>query len=75
MLSDPGGTSALGLFHASVLPSAGSTASAPTIGRFRGSIAWPTASLSTLRRLGYPIPTQDSLPAGGLLCRTGLEPV
>ena len=74
MLSDPGGTSALGLFHASVLPSAGSTESAPTIGRFRGSIAWPTASLSTLRRLGYPMPAQDSLPAGGLLCRTGFEP-
>ncbi len=32
---------------------------------FRGWITRPAPSLSTLRRLGYPRPTQDSLPAGG----------
>lgn len=34
------------------------------VGSCRGSIAWPVHSLSTLRRTGYPITTQDSLPAG-----------
>ncbi len=38
---------------------------------FRGSIAWPWHSLSTLRREGRPSTTQDSLPAAGQLCRTG----
>jgi len=41
---------------------------------FRGSIPQPASSLSTLRSLGYPRSTQDSLPAGGLLCRAGFEP-
>jgi hypothetical protein len=41
---------------------------------FRGSIPRPDSSLSTLRSLGYPRSTQDSLPAGGLLCRAGFEP-
>jgi hypothetical protein len=41
---------------------------------FRGSIPRPASSLSTLRSLGYPRSTQDSLPAGGLLCRAGFEP-
>jgi hypothetical protein len=31
---------------------------------FRGSIARPVYSLSTLRSAGYPYATQDSLPAG-----------
>ncbi len=31
----------------------------------RGSIAWPSRSLSTLRGSGRPRTTQDSLPAGG----------
>ncbi len=34
------------------------------VGSFRGSIARPAHSLSTLRRMGCPIATQDSLPAG-----------
>ena len=41
---------------------------------FRGSITRPAHSLSTLRRLGYPRTTQDSLPAGGHPCRTGFYP-
>ena len=32
---------------------------------FRSSIAWLLGWLSTLRRVGYPTTTQDSLPAGG----------
>jgi hypothetical protein len=39
---------------------------------FRGSITRPTHSLSTLRSPGRPGTTQDSLPAVGQLCRTGL---
>ena len=38
---------------------------------FRGSIARPGHSLSTLRREGRPSTTQDSLPAAGQLCRAG----
>src|SRR6266496_4964585 len=41
---------------------------------FRGSIAWPSRSLSTLRRTSYLVSTQDSLPAGGRLRRAGLAP-
>ncbi len=41
---------------------------------FRCSIPQPASSLSTLRSLGDPRSTQDSLPAGGLLCRAGFEP-
>src|SRR4051812_9062108 len=33
--------------------------------RFRGSMARPAHSLSTLRNAGYPSTTQDSLPAAG----------
>ena len=33
--------------------------------KFRSSIAWLSGSLSTLRREGYPITTQDSLPGAG----------
>ena len=58
-----------------MLPSATRTASAlATIQFFRGSITRPTYSLSTLRGPGHPGTTQDSLPAGGLLCRAGFEP-
>ncbi len=32
---------------------------------FRGSVAWLPNSLSTLRSAGYPVTTQDSLPAAG----------
>ena len=37
----------------------------PRLPRFRGSMLRPIDSLSTLRRSGYPDPTQDSLPGGG----------
>ena len=39
---------------------------------FRGSITRPAGSLSTLRSAGHPDTAQDSLPAGGHLCRAGL---
>jgi hypothetical protein len=39
---------------------------------FRGSITRPAHSLSTLRRVGYPTATQDSLPAAGQPYRAGL---
>ena len=41
---------------------------------FRRSIAWLSASLSTLRRTGYPGTTQDSLPAVGQTLLDGLSP-
>jgi hypothetical protein len=44
----------------------------PRFQRFRGSITRPVRSLSTLRSPGRPGTTQDSLPAAGQLCRTGL---
>src|SRR6516164_2824192 len=47
-----------------MLPSAKLTASAPAIPYFRGSITRPAHSLSTLRRMGHPTATQDSLPDG-----------
>ena len=65
VLSDPGGTSALGHCRASVLSSAKWTTSTPNdYQKFRGSIARPAHSLSTLRRVGYPTTTQDSLSGG-----------
>jgi hypothetical protein len=42
----------------------------PQVG-FRGSIARPRHSLSTLRPVGRPHRTQDSLPAAGQLYRVG----
>ena len=45
----------------------------PQIALFRGSITRPMHSLSTLRSAGRPNTTQDSLPAAGQLCRTGLN--
>jgi hypothetical protein len=53
-------------------PSVDLKTSAPASIKFRGSIARPVHSLSTLRSAGYPGTTQDSLPAAGQLCRTGL---
>ena len=41
---------------------------------FRSSIAWLSNSLSTLRRTGYPVTTQDSLPAAGQALPGGLLP-
>src|SRR5579883_1991780 len=58
-----------------VLPAATSMASATTISSFRGSITRPVGSLSTLRSLGHPRTTQDSLPACWLgVGRAGLSP-
>ena len=42
--------------------------------QFRGSIARPSHSLSTLRTADYSNGTQDSLPAAGQLYRTGIAP-
>ena len=39
---------------------------------FRRSIAWLSDSLSTLRRMGYPTTTQDSLPVAGQALLDGL---
>ena len=52
-------------YGVSILPSAGTTSSAPTTKLFRGSITRPAHSLSTLGREGHPSTTQDSLPAAG----------
>src|SRR5262249_2639930 len=41
---------------------------------FRRSIAWLSNSLSTLRRAGYPVSTQDALPAVGQTLLDGLRP-
>src|SRR5262249_61914009 len=41
---------------------------------FRGSMSRLSISLSTLRRLGRPTTTQDSLPAAGQLYRAGFGP-
>ena len=62
---DPGGTDAPGHYGASTRPPLMSTTKAPTSRYFRGSIARPRHSLSTLRRVGHPTTTQDSLPAAG----------
>ena len=40
---------------------------------FRRSIAWRSDSLSTLRRAGYPVATQNSLPAVGQTLPDGLS--
>src|SRR5258708_40047926 len=42
-----------------------STTKAPSVLSFRGSITRPLTSLSTLRRVGRPTTTQDSLLAAG----------
>src|SRR5262249_14242362 len=41
---------------------------------FRRSIAGRSGSLSTLRRTGYPVSTQDALPAVGQTLLDGLLP-
>ncbi len=64
VLSDPGRTSALGHYRASVLSCALYTASTPAKAIFRGSITRPAHSLSTLRRVDCSTATQDSLPVG-----------
>lgn len=42
---------------------------------FRGSIAWLLNSLSTLRRVDYSSPTQDSLPTAGKALPGGFAPL
>jgi hypothetical protein len=69
---DPGGTLKPGQFGFQVLPSVYKTTSASTLRSFRGSITRPACSLSTLRSLGRPSTTQDSVPAAGQLCRRRL---
>ena len=74
-LSDPGETRWSGQLR----PSGAAFRSLERVGSrdcvvFRGSITRPAHSLSTLRRQGCPVTAQDSLPAGGLLCRAGFEP-
>ncbi len=74
-LSDPGESPGPSQYGPGLLPSAIRTASAlATLQFFRGSITRPTHLLSTLRSPGCPGTTQDLLPAGGLLYRTGFEP-
>ena len=68
-LFDPGGTFKPGRLGFQVLPSGYKTTSASTLRSFRGSITRPVCSLSTLRSLGRPTTTQDSVPAVGQLCR------
>lgn len=68
-LFDPGGTFKPGRLGFQVLPSGYKTTSASTLRSFRGSITRPACSLSTLRSLGRPTTTQDSVPAASQLCR------
>ena len=65
LLFDPGGMDMPGPGDMSMRPSVIYTTSAPARLTFRGSITRPARSLSTLRRSRLPVPTQDSLPAGG----------
>ena len=46
----------------------------PRLSQFRGSITRPAHSLSTLRSMGCPNATQDSLPAGGQPLPGGVLP-
>jgi hypothetical protein len=65
MLFDPGGTPALGHYRAlGVVFRHLDSVDSHNSPRFRGSITRPAHSLSTLRRVGYPTATQDSLPDG-----------
>ncbi len=51
-----------------------STTKAPSVLYFRGSITQPLTSLSTLRRMGRPTTTQDSLLAAGPALPGGIVP-
>jgi hypothetical protein len=62
-----------GLYGMSMQPSAVLNASAPAMRPFRGSITRPTHTLSTLRSVGCPHTTQDSLPAGGQPLPGGID--
>jgi hypothetical protein len=63
--STPGDWIPLGLLSVPVLPSAALTTSAPLFRPIRGSLTRPAHSVSTLRSVGYPTTTQDSLLTGG----------
>jgi hypothetical protein len=65
LLFDPGGTFALGHCRASgVVFRQMDGVDSHDSQTFRGSITRPAHSLSTLRRVGCPAATQDSLPGG-----------
>lgn len=73
LLSDPGETSVLGHCRTSgVVFRLLDDVDSHDYQTFRGSITRPAHSLSTLRRVGYPTATQDSLPAAGQPYRAGL---
>ena len=63
LFSDPGRTETPGQYGVPTRPPLLSTARAPTIMSFRGSIAGPRRSLSTLRQLELP-PTDARLASG-----------
>src|SRR5208282_4166267 len=67
VLFDPGRIGRLSGPRVSCLtrPPPVSTTKAPSVLYFRGSITRPLTSLSTLRRMGRPTTTQDSLLAAG----------
>lgn len=71
--STPAGWTMPGLYGMSMQPSAVLKASAPAMRSFRGSITRPTHALSTLRSVGCPRTTQDSLPAGGQPLPGGID--
>ena len=70
LLYDPGGIDASGRYDASTWPPLKARRGLPHC-QFRGSITRPQHSLSTLRRVGYPTTTQDSLPAPAKLTGRG----
>jgi hypothetical protein len=69
---DPGRTAAPGLTTSAAWPPFVTTTRAPTMRHFRGSIAGPRHALSTLRRLGHPKTTQDSLLGAWPASQAGL---
>ena len=67
----PAGRNASGLYNASTRPPYAPRRRLLASIVFRGSITRPGHSLSTLRRVGRPITTQDSLPATGQVLPDG----
>ena len=72
LFSDPGRTTASGHTTSAAWPPFVATTRAPAMRHFRGSIAEPRHALSTLRRLGYPKTTQDSLLGAWPASQAGL---
>ena len=70
--SDPGRTAAPGLTTSTAWPPLWRRRGLPRSEEFRGSIAGPRHALSTLRRLGYPKSTQDSLLGAWPASQAGL---